>query len=700
MSPRRLACALVLLAAAAAGQTASRPSWGTTRIPADFSPAKIAPRIGGMVSGALVDRQLTSDGPGGFIQVRVWNVSLGTARRDDDLYLHVDPKDPPVWVETERRDGFLVLYDASDKLLFVSNTSEAWPATVIATARCPSRRYSAEELACVARFASSRPGLGLGDFTDRSGIAICPPELAAGAIELLFRFGDRDTKRAALEKLRERKPTAAELESVRVCLCDLDPSVQALAAHLILDAGGKVDKQRLRSSLELTNPWGASTLHGPLLRMGDSHARAHIEFLLHMQLDFLTLHKSPMFGTENMWALFEAASWGPKEFIPLVTKFLPGIPHVTSPGTGILAYLQLGAGISFVDPKIVEAIDAQTWAAIMKADIPREAEFLVGYAKPKLQQNPEAYRLAINGVVRNPALAKRFITGVGPPSPKVLGTYREIAFLAAACGDRSSLEGLRERKWEESDLAAVYDFPGEAFATVQDPRAVEVLVAGLIAARRCAFEDCTGRCVQAVAAITKLLAGRSQADRERALGLLDGVPPAPHDQGGQLALIRAALGESPEPEVLLALGGVWFTQACSLSLSPWADRYASVLPTLRSDPRKHAFALGLLRDEASVDALGRLLAAATADPELAGFGEALGGLRLIGGKRALEALYGAAPNLLAKGDSQAARQILQAIVELESPEQWKRVTGLPSAGPVLVDLLVDHAAVQVLAKKP
>lgn len=690
MIPRRAAFVLILIAAIAAGQAASRPSWGTTRVPAGFSPTKIAARMAGMVQGEIVDRRLSTDGPGGFIQLKVWGTWIGSARRGEELSLHVDPKDPPCWIEIDRRDGFNIVFDANARLLLVSNLFEDRLPAVIATSRFPGRRYTQEELDYVA--ASAQDGADLFDMRDVI-VSIDSPMTSVGALELLFRFGPGWRKRDLLQRLGVRALTKAEAESLRVCLWDVDTVVQAAAAHRILDTGGDVEKERLRSSIELMDPRASNPVFGPLLRLGDWQARSRVEFLLQAQHDHLTLHKRPLLGDENLQLLFEQAAWGPKEFVPLVERFLPGIPGVINPGTGLYAYLKLGASVSSPGRAAIEAQGAEAWAAILAADLPREPDTLAACAKEKLQAHAEAYLRAISQAFRNEASARSFIAGVGPPSEKVKG-FRAL-LLAAACGHAGSFEELQKREWTEGDLSAVSWCSGEALARLRDPRVVDFLVAGLVAARRCGFEDCTGVCLRAVPSIAKLLGDRSASDRKRALDLLDGIPRVPEDARGQLTLIRAALGEPPAPEALLTLASQWFTENCGLTFAPWAERYAAALPAMRADPRKHSFALALLRDESVIDDLGRWLEEAVADPTHIGLSDALRALRLIGGKRALDELYAAAPAALKSGYSGVQATLLNAIVEVESPDHWKRVAGLVESSPG-----ARAAAVRVLAKKP
>jgi hypothetical protein len=114
----------------------------------------------GMVFGSIADRQLTTDAPGGSIEVRVIAPLVGAARWGDRLRLHLDPKDPPRWIEAGGGQDFAVVFDANDKLLLVSNLGGEWLLGAIATSRCPSRRFSCEELDLVARAAGLEHGLG------------------------------------------------------------------------------------------------------------------------------------------------------------------------------------------------------------------------------------------------------------------------------------------------------------------------------------------------------------------------------------------------------------------------------------------------------------------------------------------------------------------------------------------------------------
>jgi hypothetical protein len=606
------------------------------------------------------------------------HVRGGTLPRGEATFTWDEGRPPiqlgkPTDVSYTYHEEALFLLDASRRLLVVSYEGEARYApllSALATARAPSRRFSEEELDW-AWFASRCGSLRLrGSFSQLEGIEPQP-----GHVELQLRFGGLE-KLEILGKLGGKPALDAQ-----------DVEWLELAAH---DVGGTQD-QAVRTLLEhgLPVPPAPFLSEGNRLKArlaaGDQAAEREVIARLeraerallwdsripHRQAE---LEENEASRWEHTDRLLEIVAYGSPELRPRLTAFLQ-----KDVKNSVFAWLALGGSAQELlalcgkEPRAISPLELTGAGTLDALDLELER------VRDCAERSPERLSselLSVDYLVRR--LRARAPDEVLARVRPVLRACLELpgvpevplrASLSAA-GDEAARAELARLSGDE--LRGIPRDRAEHLGDELVPILVELLVRYLAG-----FEhDDTNSGPMGVATIASRLHARSDADRARALRLFDAAELPPRATAYEVALVRWALGELPEPQRLLELGCSYISTACRLDLAGELPRYAIVLDELRANPRRHWWALAALHDEESIPVFGAWLTA-KGDDRMAKL-EALAALEKMGSPEGASWIFDALPEL----EPHLRDEAFVVLGAIESPERLARLATLCRPGPV------------------
>lgn len=651
--------------------TRSADDRGLPPSPPGNSPWEIAEGVSEVFYGTA----LRSDTPEGYVwsgRVLVKQTFLGVHEPRTELVLHRDPDHPPIELTappSKRKSSVLYVLDEEDRLLLIDEHDAHRTASALGASRVPSERLTRREL---------RWGwFALDDhYAGKVALEHLDEEWKRGRLplrllELLLRCSGPEVKVEVLETLARGRPlTVDELDVVRISLCDLIPGVQAAAVHLLLDNGATVDLEPLHASLR----WlrfhyhiEGQALLGAMVRLGDSDAYA-------LLAELLEIHASPRSSLTARSELVLQAAWGDDSLHARVLPYLEA-------GTQNAATAWLRSGGS-VEPVALSLRRTEGRGFHLK-ELAREGHpeafgFAVGLLLASEEEhdadfwNAEACFLELFANLGEEQEEQReaFALELREILPERAKQREQLLEWLFRLGDPEALEEIAKLSSDGTRHVSERFGCAAAIAEKATPRSIEILVDFLVEAMTCEWlHDDTGAQDQAIARLACLLGELPREARSRAAAFFEERIADAKISGGPLVAIRWKLGIPPHPTEFgsVSHGWPWWGE---FSLEGFDARYQAALPELRASVGGSCYALGLLKDEESIPAIGRQLA-----EDCRRYGNqrrCVEAFRLLGSPAATPYLYEALPITPAGIQD----DIYRALGELEDPDDLARLAEL------------------------
>lgn len=543
------------------------------------------------------------------LQVPAVRSMLGDVTAGETLTVLVDPRRPPKMkldstARRASRDADFLVLTADLRLLAAAseNTDDSYSPrlpSAIGTSRRPSTRFNERELewawwAINHSSTSARRRyfeLESERYNIRHDIELPP----VGSIELILRFEDKDIKRILLQTMRCRELSPAAIDAARIALFDIEPEVQAEAAHLLLDNDCKVDPSLLLTALEHHNDaFMRFRLLGPLFRMNHPQARPKL-------LEILTDRESDESDNYRVqWYSIRGQSAYDNQNMPRYLR------EATLERLQSDEFSWLNEKVPAQDLKqvygslwwihVVEFGPAEEWEYLTEA----YAESLSGQRRDFRADSFWWYVGRLLDERLDEKSRKRAVIAVRSLRSRVGGDNRHsrarLTAVLAALGEASALDELK-LMLAEGDLWSLE--LARMVAPIRDRRALEVLLIILKGAVNSRDPYCDGGAT--AGKITKLIHDRGPADSVVALAETrdwKGNPTFPR----LLTRVRWALGQPPTSDELLNID---FDDPL-LRLCHWNLKdHAGILPVLREKPLKHCIALAVLGDVSMAERIGQ-----------------------------------------------------------------------------------------------